>query len=47
MRRHTHPGTPVERTALNPVEEEILRAVGRIRYGSVEVTIHASRFWRG
>jgi hypothetical protein len=27
----------------SPVEEEILRAVRRIRYGSVEITIHDSQ----
>jgi len=30
-------------TPLSAAEEEILRAVRRIRYGSVEITIHESR----
>ena len=29
--------------ATSPIEEEILRAVRRIRFGSVEITIHDSR----
>lgn len=29
--------------ALGPIEEEILKAVRRIRFGSVEITIHDSR----
>lgn len=32
-----------ERGSLSAIEEQILRAVTRIRYGSVEVTIHDSR----
>ena len=32
-----------ERTRISPVEEESLQAVRRIRYGSVEITIHDSQ----
>ncbi|HYS77905.1 MAG TPA: YezD family protein [Candidatus Dormibacteraeota bacterium] len=32
-----------ERTRISPVEEEILQAVRRIRYGSVEINIHDSQ----
>jgi hypothetical protein len=54
MRRDTDVGTPVEKTMLTPVEEEILRAVRRIRYASAEITIRSrldrttggSYFWR-
>ena len=31
------------RAGISPVEEEILQAVRRIRYGSVEITIHDSQ----
>jgi hypothetical protein len=44
MKQDGHEDSRVSRsTPLTLVEEEILKSVRRIRYGSVEITIHDSR----